>query len=47
MRLPDVGEGLAVFRATVRIPGGGEATGWGSETAGDFGDYLEKAESAS
>ncbi len=34
----------AVFKATVSIPGGGKATGWGSETIGEFGDYLEKAE---
>ena len=34
----------ATFRATVEIPGGGLATGHGSETAGDFGDYYEKAE---
>ena len=34
----------AVFKVTVSIPGGGKATGWGSEDAGDFGDYLEKAE---
>ncbi|MCA9879157.1 MAG: hypothetical protein KC442_15305 [Thermomicrobiales bacterium] len=34
----------AVFRARVQIPGGGTATGWGSESAGDFRDYLEKAE---
>lgn len=34
----------AVFRARVTIPGGGTATGWGHETAADFGDYLEKAE---
>lgn len=37
-------EGFAVFRARVALPSGGEATGWGSETAGDFGEYLEKAE---
>ncbi len=37
-------DGLAVFRAEVRIPGGGYSTGWGSETASDFGDYIEKAE---
>lgn len=37
----------AVFRARISIPGGGSSTGWGSETAGDFRDYLEKAESAS
>ncbi|MFN3485591.1 MAG: dihydroxy-acid dehydratase, partial [Planctomycetota bacterium] len=36
--------GVAVFRARVRIPGGGSATGWGSETLDDFQDYLEKAE---
>ncbi len=37
-------DGVAVFRARVRIPGGGSATGWGSESAEDFPDYLEKAE---
>jgi hypothetical protein len=34
----------AVFRALVSIPDGGSATGWGSEDARGFGDYLEKAE---
>lgn len=34
----------AIFKATVRIPGGGSATGFKSETAGDFRDYGEKAE---
>lgn len=34
----------AVFRARVQIPGGGVASGWGSESADDFRDYLEKAE---
>ncbi len=34
----------AVFKATVSIPGGGEATGWGSETSQDFADFIEKAE---
>ncbi len=34
----------AVFRAMVSIPDGGSATGWGSEDARGFGDYLEKAE---
>jgi hypothetical protein len=34
----------AVFKARVTIPGGGSATGWGSESAGDFRDFLEKAE---
>lgn len=37
-------DNMAVFRARVAIPGGGAATGWGSEAAGDFRDYLEKAE---
>ena len=35
---------VAVFRAQVTIPDGGAATGWGTESAGDFRDYLEKAE---
>lgn len=34
----------AVFKATVTIPGGGSATGWGSEGPDDFRDYIEKAE---
>src|SRR3954470_19031583 len=34
----------AVFRAKVTIPAGGSATGWGSENARDFRDFLEKAE---
>lgn len=38
------GAGLALFRARVTIPGGGIATGWGSETADDFEDFIEKAE---
>jgi len=38
------GGGLALFRARVAIPNGGSATGWGSETADDFGDFIEKAE---
>ena len=36
--------GLALFRARVSVPGGGSATGWGSETVDDFGDFIEKAE---
>lgn len=36
--------GMAIFKARVVIPGDGEATGWGMETAEDFGDYVEKAE---
>lgn len=34
----------AVFKAYVKIPNGGSATGWGSEDSQGFGDYLEKAE---
>jgi hypothetical protein len=34
----------AIFRAAVSIPDGGSATGWGSEDAQSFGDYIEKAE---
>ena len=35
---------IAIFKATVTLPTGGKATGYGSETAGDFGDFIEKAE---
>jgi hypothetical protein len=38
------GDQEAIFRAEITIPGGGSATGWGTETFGDFRDYLEKAE---
>lgn len=34
----------AIFSAKVDLPNGGSATGWGSETAGSFGNYIEKAE---
>lgn len=34
----------AVFKARVSIPDGGSATGWGSESVGDFRDFVEKAE---
>ena len=34
----------AIFKATVKIPNGGCASGHGSETATDFSDYIEKAE---
>lgn len=34
----------AVFKASVSIPGGGSATGHGSETVSDFNDFIEKAE---
>jgi hypothetical protein len=35
---------LAIFKATVTIPTGGKATGYCSETANDFADFVEKAE---
>ena len=35
---------MAIFKATVTVPSGGKATGYGSETASDFPDFLEKAE---
>src|SRR5215211_8790887 len=35
---------MAIFRARVTIPGGGSATGYGSEGYDDFRDYIEKAE---
>jgi hypothetical protein len=35
---------MAVFKASVSIPGSGSATGWGSEHYNDFRDYIEKAE---
>jgi hypothetical protein len=34
----------AIFRALVALPSDASATGWGSESSDDFGDYLEKAE---
>lgn len=43
----EIGEGYAIFKATVSIPGGGSATGYGSETVGDFRDHLEKSETKS
>ena len=37
-----------VFRARITIPGGGSATGWGSETRADFPQgHLEKSETKS
>jgi len=34
----------AIFRARVTLPTGATASGWGSESANDFHDFLEKAE---
>lgn len=39
-----IDDGSAIFKATVTLPSGGKATGYGSETASDFGDFIEKAE---
>ena len=39
-----IDETIAIFKATVTLPTGGKATGYGSETAADFGDFIEKAE---
>ncbi|MBW3633680.1 MAG: hypothetical protein KY456_11710 [Chloroflexi bacterium] len=35
---------MAIFKAIVTVPTGGKATGYGSETASDFPDFIEKAE---
>lgn len=35
---------LAIFKATIAIPNGGSATGFGSEGFNDFREYIEKAE---
>ncbi len=40
----DLDRNLAVFKAKVTVPGRGSATGWGSETADDWRDFIEKAE---
>lgn len=42
--LIETDERHSIFKAAVSIPGGGSATGWGSETAGDFRDHMEKSE---
>lgn len=39
-----IDERLAIFKASVSIPDGGMATGFGSESPGDFRDFIEKAE---
>lgn len=43
---PETGEiaAYAVFKATITIPGGGNATGFAHETMVDFREFLEKAE---
>jgi hypothetical protein len=42
--LYSVTEQQAIFKAEVTTPEGASATGWGSETVGDFTDFVEKAE---
>lgn len=39
----EISPDIAIFKATVTIPGHGSATDYGSETPRDFGDYIEKA----
>lgn len=39
----DLDNGFALFRVHVETGEGGVAEGYGSETARDFGDYIEKA----
>ncbi len=38
------GKGIAIFKATVKTGQGGSASATGSESAVDFGDFIEKAE---
>jgi len=45
--LEKYGPGEAIFKATIQIPSGGSATGWGSEEESHFEDWLEKAETRS
>jgi hypothetical protein len=40
-------ENHAIFKAKVELTTGGSATAYGSETKGDFKDFMEKAESKS
>ncbi len=41
----DRGQGWAMFRATVTLPDGGSATGWGTESGASApSDYVERAE---
>jgi len=42
--LVDATDSHAVFQAKVSLPSGGTATGWGSEGAANYTDFLEKAE---
>lgn len=42
--LEEISATAAVFSARITLPDGALATGWGSETADDFKDFIEKAE---
>lgn len=42
--LIDHTNGRAIFRATANLPSGASATGWGSESAEHFPEYIEAAE---
>lgn len=37
-------DGRAIMRASVALPSGGSSSGYGSETAASFENYIEKAE---
>jgi hypothetical protein len=43
-KIVKAGKGFACFKATVRTGQGGSASATGSESAVDFGDFIEKAE---
>ncbi len=43
-KITKTGKGFACFKATVRTGQGGSASATGSESAVDFGDFIEKAE---
>ncbi len=42
--LKEFGPDFAVFKATVELPNGAKATGWGMDRKSDFDDFLERAE---
>lgn len=46
-RLIETDNTHTIFQADVTLPSGGRATGHKQETAADFGDHLEKAETGS
>ncbi len=42
--LKEFGPDFAVFKATVELPNGAKATGWGMDRKSDFDDFLERSE---